>query len=101
MVYALGSSYIVEPSDKGCNLEIQSANFFRFRLHKIIYFHAWKDLNIPETYLFNMVCLLQAGIFNLFYLPYKQRFLSCMDFRVYEVVHLACQSHKLQEKPLQ
>ena len=65
------------------------------------YFHAWKDLNIPETYLFDMVCLLQVGIFNLFYLPYKQRFLSCVDFSVYEVVRLACQSHKLQEKPLQ
>ena len=65
------------------------------------HFHAWKDLIIPETYLFDMVCLLQVGIFNLFYLPYKQRFLSCMDFSVYEVVRLACHSHKLQEKPLQ
>ena len=41
--------------------------------HKMNHFHAWKDLNIPEMYLFNMVCLLQVGIFNLFYLPYTSR----------------------------
>lgn len=91
---------MVEPRDKGVNLEIQSVTLFRFRPQDEL-FSAWKDLNIPETYLFDMVCLLQVGIFNLFYLPYKQRFLSCMDFSVYEVVRLACQLHKLQEKPLQ
>ena len=65
MVYALGSSYIVGPSDKGCNLEIQTATFFRFRPQDEL-FSCMERFKYPETYLFDMVCLLQVGIFNLF-----------------------------------
>lgn len=64
------------------------------------YFHAWKDLNIQKRIFLTWCAFYKLGFLTYFYLCCKQMFLSGMDFSGYEVIRLACQSHKLQEKPL-